>query len=241
MKKLLLITITTTALTTPLAHGFREMQNNIGITAVACGTDELLVDAGGWKFKASDFINKGFKPVRVQVANQSDQVVSISDHSVQFSDSDIRALTEQLKCHENLRPLAYLIVTQSICWTAIGAAIIGGFGGALFSNSRRRNDPGTALFVASIVGGLGAGLASFISFVRTPFYWMNLREANRKLHGIVMEALHMGHIIIPPHQTAEKIILIPLGYQRVFSFEVMNEGDGNTAAKFYVDVRLMQS
>jgi hypothetical protein len=233
MKKLLLCIATAVAVLPvyPLT-GFREMQNNIGISAVACKHDELLVDAGGWKFKTSDFIKKGFKPVRVQIVNHSDQVVSISDSSVHFASTDMHAITDQFKCRENLRPLAYFVITQSV----FGSMTFGGLALSwlMFARNSRRVPPVAPIF---LLVGLVSGACWAISTIRTPFYWMNLREANRKLHDIVTNALHAGHIIIPPHHNAEKIVLVPVNFHHIFSFEVMNEGDGTTAAKFYVDVR----
>jgi len=224
MKKLALF-ITASAVVVPVypMNGFREMQNDIGISAVACERDELLVNAGGWKLKASDFIKKGFKPVRVQVTNQSDKVVSISDASVRFDNVDMRAMTESFKCRENLRPLAYLAAANTVFGVLTGGSILICWAfdsgkGLVFT---------TMPLVACWLG----------STIYTPFYWMNLREANRKLHGIIMDALHAGHLIIPPHQNAEKIILVPVGFQHIFSFEVMREDTGDTAAKFYIDVR----
>jgi hypothetical protein len=224
MKKLALCIATSAAVAPAYSmHGFREMQNDIGISAVACERDEVLVNAGGWKLKASDFIKKGFKPVRVQVTNQSDQVVSISDASVHFDHIDMRAITEQFKYRENLRTLGYLVAANTVFSVLTITSVV--FSYAINSGA------GLVLLTAPLVACWGG------SNIYTPFYWMNLREANRKLHGIVMDSLHAGHIIIPPHQNAEKIILVPVGFQQIFSFAVMNEDKGGTAAKFYVDVR----
>jgi hypothetical protein len=224
MKKLALFIATSAAVVPAYSmNGFREMQNDIGISAVACERDEVLVNAGGWKLKASDFIKKGFKPVRVQVTNQSDQVVSISDASVRFDNVDMRAITEQFKCREILRPLGYLVASNTVFSIVTIVSII--FCYSINSSA------GLVLLTAPLMACWGG------SNILAPFYWMKLRDANKKLHGIVMESLHAGHIIIPAHQNAEKIILVPVGFQQIFSFEVMNEDKGGTAAKFYIDVR----
>ncbi len=228
VKKLLFIAAIAAAPSIQGTYRFREIQNNIGITVVACETNELLVNTGGWKFKAVDFIKKGFKPIRVQIANHSDQKVSLSDYSAQLADSDIWVLTELLKCSENVHTLAYLITTQTICWAIIWLAV----GGANLGLELKES----TIFACSMYSGWSAFFASIGFFIGTPFYRMSVREANKKLHGIFKSALHAGHIIIPPHQSAEKIIFMPVGYQSIFSVEVLNESNGNTAAKFHIEI-----
>src|SRR6202030_2707759 len=64
---------------------FREMKDGIGIVATACTPDEILVNAEGWKFKANDFLKKGFRPVRIRIENKSGKAASMSEASVQYT------------------------------------------------------------------------------------------------------------------------------------------------------------
>src|ERR1700722_12633905 len=73
---------------------FRNMQNNIGLRVTVCADEEPIVDTDGWRLTALDFIEKGYIPVRVQIQNKSNQVVSICESSMSYKKPDLPQLID---------------------------------------------------------------------------------------------------------------------------------------------------
>jgi len=216
---------------------FKQLQNDIGISARFCNPDELLVDADGWKLKAAEFVAKGFTPVRIFIDNKTDRALLMSEHSTPFV-TDIVVLTSRFKRYENGRPLGLIAGMYGI------ASIIGLLCGHLAHKYQARRIADMIQhpdFGISVMGSVVAVVGWLTSMLYSPFYWHRLREANRKLPDVLTKALHPGPISIPPHQSVEKIILAHSIHAGVleqigFRLELFDEADGSPVVQFYIDL-----
>ena len=206
----------------PIAR-FREMQNGIGVSASACGADEVLVHTNSWKFKTSDFIAQEYRPVRVRIVNESDQVVSISEKLIEASCPNMNALIDEWIYDKDTRTQIFLGGLNAAFYFSLIAWIVAGNNGIPVPDS-------IEAFIRFVFCWIGADILC------PPSYWLYLRHANNNLHRTVLGALHFGPKVLQPHQTAEKIVLIPAVLKHPFSFKVANESGSDIVATFYIDI-----
>jgi hypothetical protein len=139
------------------AKQFRGIQDQVGIVATACENDAVIINSGGWKLRASDFISKGYRPIRISIENKCENLVTVSDDSVQGGGVSIVQLTEKFK-HNTLETtiISWLLLNIMMVYMKTSAASWWGVNIALFLGYYQWQKQNKALY-AALSSGLGEG------------------------------------------------------------------------------------
>jgi|GEM_PF-1399998 len=209
-----------------------DAQNGIGFEIVLCDSTEVLVNEGSWRLKSSDFIRKGYTPVRVKIKNTTGTQVVISEKSVQFAPGTIKDVEMRLQRSEIIPALMTFVLGNGT-----GAILTGLFG--LTAYCKDHNDLAQVKDMwlvkkSSQIAALCLGGWIAVNAIVPLSYYFS-RSDNHCLYAVLSKALGEGEIIIGPNSSAEKILLVPVGVRGQFSFSVFDELTGAVVSKFYTD------